>query len=223
VLRSKQTVVATVHKLTGEVAGCDTYVVEDESTAVIDPGMEPRSVTKFLDENELALDYVLLTHVHYDHSAAAKDLRETGAEVCVHEAEADALENGDALTLHSMFGSPPSPCPVDRRLEKGDEVAGFEVLHSPGHSPGSACYVSGTKLRTAGSGEEVATGAFVGDLVFPGGSFGRTDLPGGNPKKLVESLERAAELNLDRFYSGHGGDGGWSEVEKAAKLAGAMV
>lgn len=198
--------------MSGGLAGCDTYVVEGESTAVVDPGTEPSTVERFLDENGLSPDHVLLTHVHYDHSAAAPALREMGAEVCVHEAEADALETGGEVTLHDMFSSPPATCDVDRRLRDGDEVAGARVVHTPGHSPGSSCYV------LEGSRE-----ALVGDLVFPGGSFGRTDLPGGSGERLAESLERAASLDLDGFYSGHGGRGPWSDVEKASLLAGSML
>lgn len=202
----------TVHKLSGGVPDCDSYVVQTaEAVAAVDPGVDPRRTTRFLEERDLELTHVLLTHVHYDHSAAAPDLRERyGAEVAAHEAEAEALENGRDLTLHEMFQSPPAPCPVDTRLRDGDSVAGLEARHTPGHSPGATCYAAEDQ-------------ALVGDLVFPGGSFGRADLPGSDAAALVDSLERAASWDLEAFHSGHGGSGPWSDVEKAAKLAEAML
>ncbi|MBS1263911.1 MAG: Hydroxyacylglutathione hydrolase [Methanonatronarchaeales archaeon] len=197
--------------MSGAVGG-DAYVVETEgAVAVVDPGIEPGPVERFLEEGDVSLEFIALTHVHFDHSAAAASLRRsTGAEVCVHRAEADELELGGPLTLSSAFSAEAAACTVDRRLDEGDRVCGMEVLHTPGHSPGSCCLVTGS-------------GAFVGDLVFPGGSFGRTDLQGGSPGDLVKSLERMAPLDLEEFYSGHGGRGRWSDVGAAARLAGATL
>lgn len=198
--------------MSGGVPDCDSYLVETgAAVAVVDPGIDPGRTERFLEERDLELTHVLLTHVHYDHSAAAPELRDRyGAEVAAHESEADALEEGGDLTLHGMFQSPPAPCPVDTRLRDGDSVAGLEARHTPGHSPGATCYVAERE-------------ALVGDLAFPGGSFGRADLPGGDPSALKKSLERAASWDLSKFHSGHGGDGPWSDVEKAAKLAEAML
>lgn len=201
-----------IHKLSGGIPDSDTYVVETEdAVAVVDPGVDPRRSTRFLEERGLEPSHVLLTHVHYDHSAATADLRDRyGATVAVHEAEADELEAAGPVTLHTMFQSPGSPCPVDVRLRDGDAVAGLVARHTPGHSPGSTCFLAETE-------------ALVGDLVFPGGSFGRADLPGSDPAALQESLKRAASWDLDAFYSGHGGRGDWSGVENAAKLARVML
>lgn len=139
-----------------------------------------------------------LTHRHADHVGGAAALRDaTGAAVRMHGSEAAAVREGDAsLTLGGFLGVPQAPCPVEDVTE-GDVVrvgdVRFEVLLAPGHSPGH------TALWDGASGTLLS-----GDVVFAGGAFGRVDLPGSDPRALVESLDRLAELAPEAVYPGHG-------------------
>ncbi|MDZ7688855.1 MAG: MBL fold metallo-hydrolase [Halobacteriales archaeon] len=126
------------------------------------------------------IDAVCLTHAHADHAGALADY---DAPVYVHPAEKDAETVADAVG-------------DVRTVEEGDEVemngARFEVLHTPGHSPGSVCYWC--------ADEGVV---FSGDLLFENGAPGHADTPGGDADALRESLERLGSLDAVRAYPGH--------------------
>lgn len=120
---------------------------------------------------------VVITHSHYDHVDNLPKV------VDGYEPEVYAFEPANL------------PVEVDR-LEDGDELelAGitFQVIHTPGHRDDSICLYS--------PGEKVL---FAGDLLFPEGSFGRTDLEQGDRDRLIESIEKVADLDVDRMYCGH--------------------
>lgn len=151
---------------------------------VIDPGYEADTILDALDG--LTLKAILLTHGHFDHVGAVKDLvAETGCAVYIHAAEATMppmMTAGDLYYTHTY--------------DEGDTIspiAGVKltVLHTPGHTPGSVCLVCGQDL-------------FAGDTLFAG-SCGRVDLPGGDPVRMVQSLNRLASLKADyRVHPGHG-------------------
>lgn len=123
------------------------------------------------------VDKVVLTHSHYDHvDNLPKILDAWNSEVYSYE---------------------PSNLPVDsRELEEGDEVSicgiSFEVFHTPGHKDDSVCLYS-----------EEEKILFTGDLVFPEGGFGRTDLDEGDRDRLIASIEKLVDLDVDEFYPGH--------------------
>ena len=173
--------------------GTNAYIVFDEKrtdAVVIDPGAEARAIQKALQGRTIAA--VLLTHGHCDHIGAVDGLRE-GAFVAVHALDAPMLTSAQG-NLSSLLGRNFSVRPADRLLEDGElvEAAGlaFEVLHTPGHTPGSVCYRCGSAL-------------FSGDTLFSGG-YGRYDLPGGDWEALKQSLRRVLSLSgVDRVYPGH--------------------
>jgi glyoxylase-like metal-dependent hydrolase (beta-lactamase superfamily II) len=182
--------------------GC--YVIGDEKSkegAIIDPGGD---AARILDAaNALHVRYVINTHAHFDHTMAngrvLKALRTrqgTAPELIAHSQAAPLLANGGVA---SLFGFPLTPSPEpDRFVGDGDvlKLGSFtlEVLHTPGHSPGSIT------LYCAEEGV-----LFVGDVFFRRG-VGRCDLPGGDWDTLVDSIRtRLFALPDDTVvYPGHG-------------------
>lgn len=166
---------------------------------VIDPGGDVPRILAAVEAQGLTVEQILLTHGHIDHAGGAEELRErTGAPVIgPHRADAMLLANlerqGAAYGLEGARNLVP-----DRWLEEGEEVMiggeTFQVLHCPGHSPGSVVFVS-TALRVA----------FVGDVLFRG-SIGRTDFPYGDHDALIGAIVmKLLPLGDDiAFVCGHG-------------------
>lgn len=179
------------------ILSSNCYVIGDDNEGVvIDPGVKCPEIIAALESEGLGLKYIILTHVHLDHIIHMEDLRKHyGAMVLVHRLDADALgdpmRNGAALFgLKSVFKA------ADICLEHGDVyMAGkqrLEIIHTPGHTPGSICIKAGGSL-------------FTGDTLFRQG-IGRTDLGGGNTKDIMESLENRLMSLEDEIqvYPGHG-------------------
>lgn len=166
---------------------------------VIDPTDDATAVIAFVTDKGLAVRQILLTHAHFDHAADAE--RAMAAFECPASLHADDLPLYLEIPFHAPnFGLsfPPRTKPLsqvrDRQTITALSGCAVEVLHVPGHSPGSVSYY----VAEAGW-------AFVGDTLF-NGSVGRTDLPGGSTKKLVASIQnRLYALPNDTLaISGHG-------------------
>jgi hydroxyacylglutathione hydrolase len=177
----------------------NAYLVEHTATRkalVIDPGDDGEQILAEIAGRGLTVEKILLTHGHFDHVGAVGLLREkTGAPVHVHPADVDRMTG--ARRQGMIFGlSVPDPPPPDVLVEEGDVVPfggrEFLVAHTPGHTPGCVSYIEGKM-------------AFVGDLIFAG-SIGRTDLPGGNHERLIESVRKKIFPLPDDtvLYPGHG-------------------
>ena len=164
--------------------GTNCYILEDDTTgkaAVIDPGDEAGRILKALEEDKVEVEYILLTHGHYDHTTAVPELHRAlpKAKIYIHKADA----NGAGSQLFPLAGQ------VDGLLfyDEGDTLTlgslTIEVLHTPGHSKGSVVLKVGDVL-------------FCGDTLFAG-SCGRTDLAGGSYGEIMASLKRLGELEGD--------------------------
>ncbi len=175
------------------------YVLADAhgDALVIDPSFGEREALEAVRANELRVIEVLNTHGHFDHTfgdAAVKTA--TSAALAIHRLDAYRLAE-NAASGSTLFPMPHPPVEADRLLDEGDEarVADLRlvVLHTPGHTEGSVCFHL-PEERTL----------FSGDTLFNAG-LGRVDLPGGDPRAMVESLRRLMTLAPETVvYPGHG-------------------
>jgi glyoxylase-like metal-dependent hydrolase (beta-lactamase superfamily II) len=182
--------------------------------AVVDPGGDVDQILAAIAETKVNVTQILLTHGHIDHAAGADELRERLS------AESDAPvpvigpHPDDRFLLQSLVEAGQrwgqTGCrnvEPDRWLAEGDRVTigtvGFDILHCPGHSPGSVVYV----YREAGDAGTPgpARFCFMGDVLFKG-SIGRTDLPRGDHPQLLRSIfDKIIPLGDDvTFLPGHG-------------------
>lgn len=173
--------------------------------ALIDPGDEADSIVAHLGQLQFVPLYILLTHGHLDHIAAIPALvAEYGALVAIHQADAECLgpdsypvhyrsitaAGGTAAYIDAHWEKMPPP---DKKLEEGDIIGPFTVLHLPGHTAGSI-----------GLWDREAKVLFSGDTLFYS-DYGRTDLPGGNEAQLFASLKRLFAMDPDTgVFPGHG-------------------
>ncbi len=156
----------------------------DEQTReaiVIDPGDEASRILDVVRRHHLRLTAIVLTHAHIDHAGAAPELRAaTAAQVYLHEGDRELLAHLDSQA--SWLGLEPlGSFEPDEPLREGDRLCvgatELQVLHTPGHTPGSICLwiPAGKKL-------------IAGDTLFRDG-IGRTDLPGGNERQILASIK----------------------------------
>ena len=160
------------------------YIISgSEGCLVIDPGDEPDMILKAIGNQKLLA--ILLTHGHFDHVGAVRDLAaETDCRVFLCEAD---LALPRSMTSGPLFHTD--------TYTDGDEITlnglTFTVLHTPGHTPGSVCLCF----------EHVM---FSGDTLFAG-SIGRTDFPGSDHAQMVQSLKRLTALDTNyTVCPGHG-------------------
>lgn len=175
------------------------YILTDQSSgicALIDCAVWDAAMQQFLAGRRPA--YLLLTHGHFDHIGGAAAMRNaTAAAVLVHTADVPMLSSAEK-NLSEMVGIPCDGTEYDRTVIDGTVLPLGEsyitVLATPGHSPGSCCYLCDDAL-------------FSGDTLLCR-SVGRTDFPGSDPQQMQKSLERlrtlAAEHPTLRVFPGHG-------------------
>ena len=164
------------------------YIIHDETSktcCIIDPGYDADFILNKLDSLGLTLEAILLTHGHFDHVGAVKEL--------AAETECDVYIHPDDLSMPPMMTA--GPLYYTKTYAEGTQLklAGLEiaVLHTPGHTPGSVCLLAENTILS-------------GDTLFRG-SCGRTDLPGGDWATILTSLRRLAALEGNFWvYSGHG-------------------
>ncbi len=182
----------------------NTYVLfnERKECIIIDPGSyfdeEKKQLKDYLDKNSLVPKMLLNTHCHLDHVFGNKFIAETyGLTLQLHEKEKDVLQMAPASGL--MFDMPFENYDGELIiLKEGDKINlgedELEIIHAPGHSPGSICFYYKAQKFIIG-----------GDVLFYQ-SIGRTDLPGGDHKTLVKHIKEKLFLLPDDVivYNGHG-------------------
>jgi len=176
--------------------GCYLIVDARNEAIVIDPAMGERTVLDAVREQGLRLVEILNTHGHPDHifgNAAVKEA--TGARLAIHRLDEYRLGPTRPPTQIAVPDSSADDLFDEGQLRYLDDLA-LNALHTPGHTEGSTCFY----LRREGL-------LFSGDLLFRG-NIGRTDLPGGDPVAMAESLSRiATSLPAGtRVYPGHGAE-----------------
>lgn len=180
---------------------CNCSIFGDEETReaiVVDPGDDISEIETVLDNHNLKVKAVVITHAHIDHIGGAHRLKErTGAPVYMNGADQPLY---DALEMQAgwLGIATPERTDIDAPLRDGDTlklgVTDFHVFHTPGHTPGSTC------LWIPSAGKLVA-----GDTLFRE-SVGRTDLPGGDSRKILRSInDKLLTLPDDTVViAGHG-------------------
>jgi len=179
----------------------NAYLLADRDAGealVIDPGGDPGEILAFLAEQRLTCRLIVNTHGHFDHISGNRALKSaTGAALLVHAGDVPMLTEATTHARLFLMRAENSPPPDVILVDQGEVRVGsviLRVLHTPGHSPG------GVTLVAPGM-------AFCGDLVFRG-SVGRTDLPGGSERVLLDSIRRQILTLPDDtvLYPGHGPD-----------------
>ena len=188
----------TIHPLVMGAYQANCYIIHEQHSSaccVIDPGYNPETILDTLDALGLTLEAILLTHGHFDHVGAVRDLAaDTGCQVYIC---AEDLALPQQLTAGVLYHT--QTYAEGTRLH----LAGLDitVLQTPGHTPGSVCLLIDDTL-------------FTGDTLFAG-SCGRTDLPGGSWEQMRRSLDRLASLEPNYWVlPGHGESTSLSDEKK---------
>lgn len=188
-----------IEKVESGVFQTNTYLVIDDLTGqamLIDPAGKWKRIARLIEDTKAEVVAIVNTHAHYDHANRNHEAKKlTGAPIFIHEAEA---QNLNKFTLVSLLfrGRPRLSPPADQVLTEGDAVKvgslSFEVIHTPGHTPGGICLRHKKHM-------------FTGDALFAG-SVGRTDLKGGDYDSLASSIKDKIFILSDdiHLYPGHG-------------------
>lgn len=171
------------------------YIITDTATgksALIDCTDDSDKMMQFIKDKDL--QYILLTHGHFDHIGGVKAVKEkTGARVVISREDEPMLSSSKA-SLAAFCGGVQNNTSADMLVSDGDVItlgeSEISVMATPGHTKGGLCYICDGNI-------------FTGDTLFSM-SCGRIDFPGGSAKEMTQSLKRISSLNGDyAVYPGH--------------------
>lgn len=195
--------------ITGDL-GVNTYLYNynEQNALLIDPGSDAEKIIRTIDDNKCKIRGIVLTHGHFDHIGAVKELKDRyNTKVYIHKDDAGFLGREGEARHKEMFSSmgPGGSAYFNQYYSENDaadvllidnqelQEFGLTILHTPGHSPGSICLYSKENSIL-----------FSGDTMFKGG-LGRTDFTGGDYRTLMNSLDRLLLLpGQTMVYPGHG-------------------
>jgi len=182
-----------------DLFGENCYLIRRRDTTsalVIDPGLQLDRVRQQIDSEGLTLEHILVSHGHIDHVAGVPGLhQQTGAPIAMHPDDL-AILDWAAIAEYPFVPAGFTSFSIDTALTHGVTVAfqdiSLGVLHTPGHTEGSVCFLFGLDC-------------FSGDTLFQRG-IGRTDLPGGDMQKIVFSIRNVlyALPPKTAVHPGHG-------------------
>lgn len=174
-----ETVVVGAFQCNCTIIGCE----KTKEAVIIDPGDEAHKILEVIKHYDLKVKYLLHTHAHLDHIMATREIKEkTGAEIVLHKADNNIYNN--LIRQASMFGfNVKEPLKVDKFIAdkeniKAGETINTDVIHTPGHSPGSVCYHFNQENPFV----------FSGDTLFAQ-SIGRTDLWEASYPQIISSIK----------------------------------
>lgn len=189
----------TYKRFTKGLLGSNTYILWDEDTracGLIDAGNPTPAVWSVVEEQGLQVQYIILTHAHYDHIFYFEEYRKLAphAQVIAHSLD-NALLPNPRLNASEIFGPQRRFSQVDRCVSEGDILplgkGTLQIYHTPGHTPGGICIRAEQYL-------------FTGDILFYDG-FGRTDLGAGSVADMCASIDRLYGMEPDLIVlPGHG-------------------
>ena len=188
--------------MTDENGNTTVQVVQRRPAAVIDPADDAEEILSEAAAAGMQIKYILLTHGHFDHTGAASAVKaKTGAEIYIHSQDKAMLT--DSVTSLAFFTPerPFVPCTADHLLSGGESLhigdLTFTVLHTPGHTAGSVCFLCGDP----DGGKKLM---FAGDTLFKD-SVGRSDVYSSDRSAQQDSLDKLAALTDDYIVlPGHG-------------------
>lgn len=172
-------------------------VISNKEAMIIDPGGEAEKIISKLDDLNINLKYIILTHCHSDHIGAVTDVQNIkGGKVLISEEDGKEINN-PVRNLAPFVGAKIKKVQVDDFLSDGDKILlddiEFEIIETPGHTKGGICIYSPK--------EKVL---FSGDTIFKG-TYGRTDLPSSSYIDMKNSISKLMKLPDDtKVFPGHG-------------------
>jgi len=204
-MENNKPVTTVVEQLVVGPLETNCYILKSgEEMLIVDPGGDSNLIINKIGELGGVVKLIVNTHGHIDHIAANKELKEaTGARLLIHELDEALLTEPDA-NLATLIGMRTKSPGADQLLNDGDEIIvgeeRLQVVHTPGHTPGSICLL----------GRDFA---FTGDTLFVD-SIGRCDLPGGSERQMKLSLSRLQSLlrRETMLYPGHGLSGSFGRA-----------
>ncbi len=175
------------------------WCTRTKSAAVVDPGGDVPHILKAIEQTEVNVDKILLTHGHIDHAGGAAELKQSLGVDIIGPHREDQWLLDDLANSGRQYGlSDARNCTPDRWLEEGETVAigevTFDVLHCPGHTPGHIVFVN-----------QAINFGILGDVLFQG-SIGRTDFPRSDHAALIDAIRTKLFPLGDEmvFICGHG-------------------